>query len=72
MIHLESIKKRMHSPKEWDEYMKGNISLQDIVATQMDLMEWSAALAKEQELTSKWLKQTNELLAQRLQQIPAA
>lgn len=72
MISLPSITEQRHSPNEWDEYMKGNISLLDIADQQKELLSYQQQLQQEQAIITEWLQQTQEMLNQRLFQTPAA
>lgn len=71
-----SIKDTRQSPKDWDTYLKGNLSLSEIVEDQQRLLTAQAVLLQEertefvdQELVTvtDWLQQTTTLLLDRLQ-----
>jgi hypothetical protein len=72
MIEFTSVLEQRHSPEEWDEYMKQNISLADIVEDQKNLMDYQRELIAESTLMNVWLEQSRMLLEQRLVQQPAA
>ena len=71
MQEFESILNTTHSPKEYSEYLKGNVSLYEIVQLQESLIAYNDKLQKEVALVNEWLNQSTVLLKERLD-TPAA
>lgn len=72
MISQPNITEQRHSPKEHDQYMKGNLSLQDLVDGMEELAKYQAHLAKEAATVSAWQQEYIDLFNARLLRAPAA